>query len=425
MNIAILGSGGRESALAWRLSGDIGADHVFVFPGNAGTPNRAPLKDGDMKALVEICRSRQIDYLIPGGEAPLVAGLVEHLAELGGPPVIGPSAGAARLEGSKAFSREFMIRHGVATAAADIFCGTTPARISLEKHPRPIVLKFDGLAAGKGVWVCPTASEAQSALEQIERTFGRDALIVAEELLTGDEVSLIAFTDGKTARFLPPCQDHKQAFDGDTGPNTGGMGAFAPVSWCSTELMTEIQETIVSPTLLGIQRQGFSYQGPLFFGIMITPSGPRLLEYNVRFGDPETQALVPLIGGSLLELYLACRRGELNQVPLAIKPGFQVAVVLAAATYPESGLSGVPLPAIDQLPPGVVVFHGATAPNAAGTGSVTNGGRILTVSAHGETLEHARDLTYQAISRIQIPGTRFRSDISKRTRQVFPSRRTL
>ena len=421
MKVVVLGSGGREAAIAWKIAQHHGADSVVVLPGNGGTPQSAtPIDPGDVDALAAYCRKHNVDMVIPGGETLLAADLVGRLAAAGGPPVVGPDGSAARLEGSKIWARQFMQRHGVATAGATIAANVTVARYAAEQMKQDrVVIKFDGLAAGKGVWVCNSPSDAQAALDCLELAHGSDVPVILEEMLDGDELSLIAFTDGKCVRLLQPAQDHKQAFSGDIGPNTGGMGAYCPVAWCDAKLLQTIDEQIIAPTLRGLQAEKLNYRGPLYFGLMITTAGPKLLEYNVRFGDPETQVLLPMLENDLLEIYQACYDGTLDRVELRFKSGSCVGVVLAGEGYPERSSPKTtfaePL-AGGELPESVEIFHAGTqrlAGQLLGTG-----GRMFTVTARGETLDQARTQAYKIIDKLMVPGTRCRCDIGCRERRI-------
>jgi len=419
MKVVVLGSGGREAAIASKLIEHHGEDAVVVLPGNAGTPNAGvKVNPDDAEELATYCREQRIALVIPGGEACLVADLVNRMVAAGGPPVVGPDGNAAQLEGSKIWAKEFMQRHGVATGSSRLVNDVAAARAAVARDfAAGVVIKFDGLAAGKGVWVCRTRAEAEDALTSLESAHGSQVPVVLEELLVGDELSLIGFTDGKCIRLLLPAQDHKQAFDGDLGPNTGGMGAFCPVSWCDEQMLQQIDELIVQPTLRGIQAEELHYRGPLYFGLMVTSAGPKLLEYNARFGDPETQVLLPMLENDLLEIYQACYNGTLDQVEFRFKRGFCVGVVVAAAAYPERSSNELvfaePL-AGGNLPDTVMIFHAGT--TRRDKRLISTGGRIFTVSARGETLEQARAAAYQIVEKLAVPAARYRKDIGCRKR---------
>ena len=417
MKVAILGSGGREAAIAWKIMEHHGPDSVLVIPGNAGTPSPDTEIDiDDAQQLAEFCKKNKIDMVIPGSETQLVSNLVGRLAEAGGPPMIGPDGQAALLEGSKILAKKFMLLHGVATAPARIVPDIAAARKAVRDFPGgKVVIKFDGLAAGKGVWVCNSFSDAAKAIDYLEQKHGPKTPVILEEILKGDELSLIGFTDGNCFRLLMPAQDHKQAFDNDKGPNTGGMGAFCPVSWCDDVLLDRINRQIIQPTMQGIKAEKLNYRGPLYFGVMITESGPKLLEYNVRFGDPETQVLLPMLETDLVELYKACHNGCLKNIKIKFRSGSCVGVVLANESYPESSTAEIPFssafPPAD-LPPELQVFQAGMVRREGRF--YAKGGRILTVSARGTTLESARASAYDLIEKLQPPATRFRSDIGCR-----------
>ncbi|MEW6709269.1 MAG: phosphoribosylamine--glycine ligase [Candidatus Riflebacteria bacterium] len=421
MKVAIIGSGAREAAMAWKIACRHGKDSVVVIPGNGGTPRPdATVCHEDFQALANFCRQQRIDFIIPGGETALVNDIVGHMQKLGGPPVIGPDGHAARLEGSKKWAKEFMTRNRVATARAIVCKDIESARSACLETDR-VVVKYDGLASGKGVWVCQTRQESEKALDEAEKKFGADAEIILESFLEGDELSIIGFTDGKVFRLLSPTQDHKQAFDNDQGPNTGGMGAFSPVPGCDQKLIEAIEKQIVEPTLAGLQKEKLNYIGPIFFGIMVTAEGPRLLEYNVRFGDPETQTLLPLLENDLLEIYLACLNGTLENIKIQNRPGYCVGVVLATREYPDRSDSRIDLSCLKNFQPSpeTIIFHGGTfMENDRLLGA---GGRLLTVASCAEELEQARLLCYQAISAISAEGTRCRSDIGCRLNPFIKS----
>ena len=421
MKVVVLGSGGREAAIAWKIAQHHGADSVVVIPGNGGTRQSDKAVDaGDVTALAAYCREHNIAMVIPGAETQLVADLAGRLAAAGGPPAIGPDGNAARLEGSKIWAKQFMLRHGVATASATTAANVTVARYAVEQMQQErVVIKFDGLAAGKGVWVCNSRAEAHTALNRLEAAHGSAVPVILEEMLDGDELSLIGFTDGKCLRLLLPAQDHKQAYDGDTGPNTGGMGAYCPVVWCDDRLLKMINELVIAPTLRGLQIEKLNYRGPLYFGLMITADGPKLLEYNVRFGDPETQVLLPMLENDLLEIYQACQDGTLDSIEFRFKSGSCVGVVLAAENYPERPAQKTafaePLAGGD-LPESVKIFHAGT--QRLNDSLFGTGGRMFTVTARGETLEQARIQAYQTVEKLMVLGTRCRRDIGCRERRV-------
>jgi phosphoribosylamine--glycine ligase len=396
MRVLVVGSGGREHALVWRLASSPSLTELHAAPGNPGIATLAtchPVAADDGDGLRELARSLGADLVVVGPEAPLVAGVADVLRHAG-IPVFGPSAAAARIEGSKRFAKDVMAAAGVPTAR-------------LLREPRaPCVLKADGLAAGKGVVVCRTEAELEA---ELRRASGLDETTLVEELLDGPELSLLALCDGRDAISLAPACDYKRAFDADEGPNTGGMGSFAPAGLDVDE--AALVDSCVRPVLVELARRGSPFVGTLFAGLMLTPDGPRVLEYNCRFGDPETQSVLPLVDGDLLAALAAAATGSLAGTTLGRRAGAAVTVVLAAGKYPASGDRGTPIAGIDSAEAsGALVFHAGTA--LSGGRLVTNGGRLLGVSATGETLALARERAYAASDLVRIDGCRRRSDIA-------------
>ena len=415
--VLVVGGGGREHALAWKLARD-GAE-VLVAPGNAGTASIAEnvtVRADDIPALVRLARDRQVDITVVGPEAPLVAGIVDAFTAAG-LRIFGPTAQAAQLEGSKIFCKHILHRGDVPTAMFQEFRSLARAREFLEaREDVPVVIKADGLAAGKGVFVCDSRAEALAAVETLgsDSQFAQAAAgILIEERLDGMEVSVMAITDGRTIVTLPPLQDHKAAYDGDTGPNTGGMGAYCPTPFVGADLMAEIEERILVPTVHALRRAKVPFQGVLYAGLMLTAQGPKVLEYNARFGDPECQALMVRLESSLLELFDAAVDRRLEDVaPPRWSEAASVTVVMAAEGYPGPVEKGRPIrglaaaAAIDD----VVVFHAATRQTA--DGIVTDGGRVLGVTGSGESLAKAKLRAYSAVREIRWPGGWCRKDIS-------------
>jgi phosphoribosylamine--glycine ligase len=399
MRVLVVGSGGREHALAWRLSSSPGLTELHAAPGNPGIATLAtchPVAADDAEGLLGLARFLGVDLVVVGPEAPLVAGVADVLRHAG-LTVFGPSAAAARIEGSKSFAKDVMAAAGVPTAAL------------LDSARVPCVLKADGLAAGKGVVVCRTEAELAAGVE-VARGFGGD--VVVEELLDGPEVSLFAVCDGTDALVLAPSRDFKRAYDGDEGPNTGGMGSFAPVPDIDDAALDGLVETCIRPVLGELARRGSPFVGTLFAGLMLTADGPRVLEYNCRFGDPETQSVLPLVDGDLLAALAAAASGSLSGVALGRLTATAVTVALVAGDYPSSGDRGTAIEGIaDAEAQGALVFHAGTALNDGRL--VTNGGRLLGVTATGPTLADARSAAYAAADRIRIPGTRRREDIAR------------
>ena len=411
MNIAVLGSGGREHAIAWKLAQSPMADEVYVMPGNGGTTNNVPVDPMDFDAVGAACRERDVQLLVVGPEDPLAAGIVDHFAgsDL---KVFGPGAAGARLEGSKAWSKDFMARHGVATAAYRHFPSPAQAR-DFAQELGACVVKYDGLAAGKGVFVCFDAAQAIDALATVEQRYGADAPTVVEELLMGNEVSILGLTDGRHITLLQPSQDHKQLLDGDQGPNTGGMGAFCPVPAFDLMMLEQVRACIVEPTLAGLRAEGIPFHGVIYFGLMMCADGPKLLEYNVRLGDPETEAVLPALKSDLLELILACLDGTLMLCTPQFEPGYFVDLVQASGGYPGSYPKGIAITGLDAVPDDVLVFHAGTRRDEAGE-LVTSGGRVLNVVARGTSLDQAIAKAYAAAQAIHFEGKTQRGDIGRR-----------
>ncbi len=398
MRVLLVGSGGREHALAWKLAQAPGLTELHAAPGNPGIARLGschPLRDQDGESLLDLARNLEIDLVVIGPETPLVAGVADELRH-GGVAVFGPSRAAARIEGSKAFAKDVLAAAGV------------PAAAGLDVPRAPCVVKVDGLAAGKGVFVCRTAEELEAGLREAARFPGP---LVVEELLAGPEVSLFAICDGVNALALPPAQDFKRAYDRDEGPNTGGMGSFAPVPAMPPEQVEALLDTVHRPVLAELAARGAPFVGLLFAGLMLTPDGPRVLEFNCRFGDPETQSILPLVEGDLLGALAAAAAGDLRGVELGTADGAAVTVVVAAGDYPAAGDSGSTIEGLDAAEEtGAVVFHAGTA--LQDNRVVTNGGRILNVTARGATIAEARERAYVAADLITFVGARMRRDIA-------------
>lgn len=416
MRVLVVGSGGREHALAWMLqqSGRVG--RLFVAPGNGGTQSIASnvaISESDIPALVDFAAQNGIDLSVIGPEIPLAAGIVDAMRAKG-LLAFGPSQAAAQLESSKAFAKAFMREWGIPTAEYGEFDDCDTAVRFVEAFGRPVVVKANGLAAGKGVIVCNEVEQAKTVVKRIlvDRVFGESGKkVIIEERLTGQEVSILAFTDGKTVVTMPPARDHKRIFDNDEGPNTGGMGAYAPAPDVSLELLEQITCTVLQPVVDGMAARGTPYAGVLYAGLMLTPDGPQTLEFNCRFGDPETQVILPLLDTDLLEILLACVEGCLHKVDVRWKPGACAAVVAASPGYPGSYLTGLPITGLEDLTDGIV-FHAGTSRDTNGQ-LVTSGGRVLAVSALGDDLDAAVTKAYAGISQIYFEGMHFRRDIGK------------
>jgi phosphoribosylamine--glycine ligase len=400
VNVLLVGAGGREHALAWKIAQSPRLGELHAAPGNPGIAGLGachPLRSDDPEALLGLCREAGIDLVVVGPEAPLVAGLTDHLRHAG-IAVFGPGAAAARIEGSKSFAKDVMHAAGVPTAG------------TLDEAQAPCVVKADGLAAGKGVFVCRTETEVADALARA-RSLGH--AIVVEELLEGEEVSLFALCDGDEALPLAPAQDFKRLLDGDEGPNTGGMGSYSPVPGFTGEEAEHLVESVHRPVLRELAARGAPFQGLLYAGLMLTDDGPRVLEFNCRFGDPETQAILPRLEGDLLEALTAAAAGTLDGVELAAGPEAAVTVVLAANGYPDKPETGVALDGIaDAEAEGAIVFHAGTALRDGSL--VSSGGRVLNVTGVGPSVAAAREQAYRAVDRIEFAGVRYRRDVALR-----------
>jgi phosphoribosylamine--glycine ligase len=422
MKILVIGSGGREHALVWALHRSSQAERIYAATGNAGILKqtiRAEVDPGSVDAIADFAAREKLDLVVIGPEQPLVDGLVDALAGRG-VASFGPTKAAARLEGSKVFAKEFMSRHRIPTARYRTIEKVEDGLKAMSDgvFDFPVVVKADGLAAGKGVIIAGDETQARRAIEDllVERKLGEaGARLVIEECLIGREISYLVFSDGKGYVALPAAQDHKRAFDGDRGPNTGGMGAFSTLGLIDAELERRIQREIVEPTLEATRAEGFPFRGVLYCGLMITPEGPKLLEYNVRLGDPETQAILRRLDGDFAEIAFAVAREELPGVSPRWSGETAVCVVLASAGYPGSYATGKKISGIEEAEKleSVVVFHAGTRLNAAGEVE-TSGGRVLGVTARAATLEEATQRAYRAAGKIQFDGMQYRRDIGRR-----------
>ena len=418
MNILLLGSGGREHALAWKMAASPLADTLICAPGNAGIAREAQcvaLDIDDHGRIVEFCRTNRIDLVVVGPEGPLCAGIVDDL-EAAGIKAFGPTRAAARLEGSKGFTKDLCRASGIPTAAYERFDAPGPAKLYVHSRRAPIVVKADGLAAGKGVVVAQDLAEAEAAIDMM---FGgglgsAGIQIVVEEFLQGEEASFFALCDGETAIPFSTAQDHKRAFDGDQGPNTGGMGAYSPAPNIDAAMNARVMDEIIEPTLRAMRALGAPYKGVLYAGLMITSEGPKLIEYNVRFGDPECQVLMLRLMSDLVPALLASRDGMLKSFDLRWYPEAAVTVVMATKGYPGAYGRGSVIEGLDDAAAveGVEIFHAGT--KAEGGRILANGGRVLDVCGLGATVREAQARAYQAISRIRWPEGFYRHDIGWR-----------
>jgi phosphoribosylamine---glycine ligase len=410
--VLIIGSGGREHALAWKLAQSSEVERLFVAPGNAGTLGwNVPISGTDIPALVQFAKKEQIDLTVVGPEAPLTLGIVDAFQKEN-LRIFGPRQAAARLEGSKAFAKEVMFEAGVPTAKSQTFEDPEKAKHFIQQIGAPCVLKADGLAAGKGVIVAMDRETALTAVDEImEGTLGDSGkVLLVEEYLEGQEVSLLCLTDGETAIPLVPVQDHKRALDGDKGLNTGGMGTYSPPPFWNDSLEKKVLQEIVQPTLQVMKKRESPFQGVLFVGLMLTSNGPKVLEYNVRFGDPETQVILTRLNSDLFEVLWACTEERLNGLELQWKEEASVCIVMASPGYPLAYEKGIPITLPPHLSPQEVIFHAGTTVSERGE-LLSSGGRVLGVTVTGSGLKAARDAGYSLVDRINFPNGHYRKDI--------------
>lgn len=427
VDVLVIGSGAREHALAWKLSQSGRLGKLYAAPGNPGMASVAecvPIPVSNLDGLVEFAATQKIGLVVVGPEVPLAAGLADRMAEAG-IPTFGPTAAAARIESSKAYARDVMTRMGVPQPEYATFTASGDALAYLDRLAASgatgAVVKASGLAAGKGAIVCETLDAARAAVRELmdENTLGAAGdEVVIEELLEGEEASLFVLTDGHHALPLVPAQDYKRVFDGDAGPNTGGMGSYAPAPVLTRELIDEAMERIVRPTLRGLAEDGAPFQGCLYAGLMKTAAGLKVIEFNCRFGDPETEVVLPLLDSDLLDLLQACAEGRLEGRQVTWRPGSAVTVVLASGGYPGAYQTGKPITGLEAAgaQPGVVVFHAGTATRDGEV--VTAGGRVLAVSAVGATFAEAIDRAYAGVEQIDFEGRHYRTDIAARVRSA-------
>ena len=427
MKILVVGSGGREHALAWRLSKDAEGHDLYCAPGNAGTAaiaKNVPIKAEDVEGIVYWAVENKPDLVVVGPEAPLVLGLVDAL-EAEGIKAFGPVAAGARMEGSKRFAKEVMFAAGVPTGRAEVFKDPAKAKAALAAYGLPVVIKADGLAAGKGVVVAETAEQAEAAIDDmlVANKFGSaGAEVLIEEFLDGEECSILAMVDGERAVLLPSSQDHKRVFDGDKGPNTGGMGAYSPAPVVTEEMLPEICERIILPVVRELKKRGIVYRGILYAGLMVTPEGGRIaksgsrvnvVEFNARFGDPETEVVLPRLGGSFAKALLNAASGNLSEDDIVVRPEMAATVIIASGGYPGAYEKNKVITGLDAAAAkGAVVFHCGT--RAEGGSLVTAGGRVLSVTGLGATLREAVDIAYGGVREISFERAFHRSDIAHR-----------
>lgn len=418
MRILVIGSGSREHTLTWKIAQSPRANKIFVAPGNAGTAAIAEnldVRPTDVEALSRVAREKGIDLVLVGPEAPLAAGIVDHFNTLG-LPVFGPTRAAARIESSKGFARDLMERYGIPCPEGAVFSSYQKAREYLREQPMPVVIKADGLAAGKGVIIADSLAEADRALADMmeERVFGAAGdRVVIDEFIEGREVSLIAFSDGRTVSPMVPACDYKKIGDNDHGPNTGGMGSYSPPGFFSAAMTRRVTGDVLLATVKAMAAEGVTYKGALYAGLMTSDGKPLVLEFNARFGDPETQVILPLLKTDLVDVLMAVAQGRLDRVNIEWSSQACVGVVMASGGYPGSYKTGFPILGLDSVDKDVLVFHAGTRPGSGGT-VLTDGGRVLTVVAVGNDMAEARERAYDNIRRISFEGCYYRKDIALR-----------
>lgn len=421
MKILVVGGGGREHAIIKKLKGSPKVTELFAAPGNGGIAEDAvcvDIKATDVGAIVDFATKEKMDYVVVAPDDPLVLGMVDALAEKG-IPAFGPRKLAARIEGSKAFSKDLMKKYGIPTAEYEVFEDATRAMEYIQsKGKYPVVIKADGLALGKGVLICETEQQAQDGLKSMleDKIFGNSgSRVVVEEFLTGPEVSVLSFTDGKTIKPMVSSMDHKRALDGDKGLNTGGMGTIAPNPYYTPEVAQQCMDEIFLPTIRAMEQEGCPFTGCLYFGLMLTPNGPKVIEYNCRFGDPETQVVLPLLQGDLLEIMLATTNGTLEQTPVEFAQSSAACVILASGGYPQKYATGKIISGLEKgqlANKSALVYHAGTKQTPEGL--ATSGGRVLGVTAVADTLQQAIQKAYTAAENISFEGMHFRKDIGQR-----------
>lgn len=416
MRVLVVGSGGREHAICWKLKQSPKVTELFCAPGNAGIAQIAQcvgVKATDVDGMVKWARENAMDFVVVAPDDPLALGMVDAL-EGAGIPAFGPRADAAVIEASKAFSKELMKKYHIPTAKYETFTDLGKALVYIEEQGAPIVVKADGLALGKGVVVAATVEEAKAAAREMMegKKFGESgSTVVIEECMTGPEVTVLAFADGEHVSTMPASQDHKRAYDGNRGPNTGGMGAISPPPQYTPEMARRCMDEIFLPTIAALKAEGRPFRGVIYFGLMLTPDGPKVVEYNARFGDPECQAVLSLLDSDLMDIFLACREGALDKLDIRWKDKAACCLVLASGGYPLDYKKGYPISGLEEAGKSAVVFHAGTAEQDGQI--VTNGGRVLGVTALGDTLDQAIDNAYTAARPIFFTDMHFRTDIGR------------
>lgn len=418
MKVLVIGGGGREHALAWQAAQSASVDKVYCVPGNPGIAQIAecvPMDICDNDALTAFALENKIDLTIVGPEVPLANGVVDAFRAKG-LAIFGPTQAAAQIEGSKSFAKDLMKKYGIPTAAFEVFTEAEAAKAYIVEQGAPIVIKADGLAAGKGVVVAMTLDEALEAVDMMmcDHAFGTAGCqVVVEEFLTGEEASILTFCDGSTIVPMISSQDHKRAYDNDEGPNTGGMGTYAPAPVVTEDILARVQKEILEPTVAAMKAEGIPYTGCLYAGLMITENGPKVIEFNARFGDPETQVVLPLLDSDMAEIMMACVNGTLADLDIKWKDEAAVCVVMAAGGYPQGYRKGDVISGLDEAAQqGAIVFHAGTASKDGSI--VTNGGRVLGVTAVGSDIQKAVDNAYQAVKTIHFDDVHYRNDIAYR-----------
>jgi phosphoribosylamine---glycine ligase len=419
-NVLLIGGGGREHSIAWKLNKSELLGKLYAAPGNPGTEQIAQnieLDISDFASVADFAEEKQIDLVVVGPEKPLVDGMADYLEEQG-IPVFGPGKEAAKLEGSKEFAKRFMKKYEIPTAGYQTFASDEfdkALNYIREKNQFPVVLKADGLAAGKGVFICETVDEAARRFMQFsedENLSKASGTVVVEEFMKGEEVSVFVISDGHSAKVIHNAQDHKRIGDGDTGLNTGGMGAYSPAPVLTPSIMEQVEREIILPTITGMQLEESPYKGILYFGLMITEDGPKVVEYNCRFGDPECQVILPSLENDLLDLMILSESQRLDERELKTDSQFRCCVVLASEGYPGEYEKGKPIKGLDQVDPDALVFHAGT--SKTNSEIVTSGGRVLNVVSSGNTLQEAIDHTYRNVHRITFDGVYYRTDIGRK-----------
>jgi phosphoribosylamine--glycine ligase len=418
LKILVIGGGGREHTLAWKIAQSPKVDRVFVAPGNAGTAAIAEnlaIRPSDIEALGKAAKDKEVDLVVVGPEAPLASGIVDYFDHLG-IPIFGPTKAAAQIESSKVFARNLMEKYGIPCPKGVVFSSYPEAQAYLGQQGAPIVIKADGLAAGKGVIIANSMPEANKALSDIMETkvFGSAGdKVIIDECLSGREVSLIAFTDGKIVSPMVPACDYKKIRDGDQGPNTGGMGSYSPPGFFSTQMTERVTYNILLPTVKAMAKEGMPYKGVLYAGLMVIDGEPLVLEFNARFGDPETQVILPLLKTDLVDILLAVIQGNLDRLEIEWSPEACVGVVMASAGYPGSYKTGFPLQGLENVDNDLLIFHAGTKLGDDGV-VYTDGGRVLTVAGTGKDMAKAREKVYRNLPNIHFEGCYYRKDIALR-----------